>query len=342
MTDMGADRDTAVPDIVIAGFPKAGTTALASLLAGHPEIALMEPKEPHRYSWGLEPDLPPANRANGMGATPYAAAIAAARRNGRLVIDASTSYAHPAVAVGTAARLAAADAGLKVILAVRDPVKRLISDWGMRQAEGWAQRRASAEVRRALDALAATLGAAGDGADGAPGDAALVERAAASRAWMGLARDPGAGSHTLLSSGFYDPLIAVYRARFGDALLVVPQEALRSDQDAVLARCFAHLGVAPRVIDAGEAEFNVGDHRVETALSRLLRQSGVAWIARHLLPHALVARARHAVTDAPLPPVNDLAESPEGALARALYARLAADTARRMQTEFGVRWSIGG
>lgn len=35
-----ADR----PDIVIAGFPKAGTTALATLLAGHSQVALIEPK----------------------------------------------------------------------------------------------------------------------------------------------------------------------------------------------------------------------------------------------------------------------------------------------------------
>ena len=331
---MSADRDPAVPDIVIAGFPKAGTTALATLLANHREIALMEPKEPHRFSWGLAPDLPAANRANGMQAAPYAAAIAAARRNGRLVIDASTSYGHPAVIAGTAARLLDANPAMRVILAVRDPVKRVISDWGMRQAEGWARSRASAEVRGCLDALAAAVGAAGD--------ADLVERAAASRAWMGLAREPSAGSHTLLSSGFYDPLIAVYREHFGDALLVVPQEALRADQDAVLARCFAHIGVPPVAIDAGDAEFNVGDHRVETGVSRLLRQSGVAWLARRLLPHALVARARHAVTNAPEPPVNDLAESPEGALAHALYARLAADTARQMGQEFGVRWSIGG
>ena len=53
------------PDFVIAGFPKCGTTALANLLGYHPEIGLTEPKEPHRFSWGLEPELPAANRANG-------------------------------------------------------------------------------------------------------------------------------------------------------------------------------------------------------------------------------------------------------------------------------------
>ncbi|WP_295436076.1 hypothetical protein [uncultured Thiodictyon sp.] len=73
------------PDIVIAGFPKAGTTALATLLCGHRQVSLMEPKEPHRFSWGLDPDIPARARANGLGAADYGAAIAAARRRGRLV-----------------------------------------------------------------------------------------------------------------------------------------------------------------------------------------------------------------------------------------------------------------
>jgi hypothetical protein len=104
------------PDIAIAGFPKAGTTALATLLAGHSEVSLLEPKEPHRYSWGLEPDLPAANRANALPEGAYRDAIRAARGRGRLVIDASTSYCHPAVIEGTAARLADDCPELRVIL----------------------------------------------------------------------------------------------------------------------------------------------------------------------------------------------------------------------------------
>jgi hypothetical protein len=324
-----ADR----PDIVIAGFPKAGTTALATLLAGHSQVALIEPKEPHRFSWGLEPDLPARARANALSAADYAAAVAAARRRGRLVIDASTSYTHPAVIEGTARRLKEACPNLRVILTVRDPRKRLVSDWRMRHAEGWAESRLSAEVRRNLTGLSAAVGAADD--------ADLIARLAASRDWMGPDRPAGRGTITVVAGGFYDPLIAVYRQTFGDALLVIPQEALRRQPEQVLARCFTHLGLDPEPVSDADGEFNVGDHRVETGLSRLLRRTGVAWAARTLLPHALVARVRHGLTRAPEPGIDDLAGSPEAAVVEQLYALLSAQTETRMAAEFGVRWGLG-
>ena len=321
------------PDIVIAGFPKAGTTALATLLAGHSQVSLIEPKEPHRFSWGLAADLPDHVRATALSATAYRAAIATARRNGRLVIDASTSYSHPAVIEGTARRLKDASPDLPVILMVRDPVKRLVSDWGMRHAEGWAKQRLSEEVRGNLQGLCASVGAAND--------EELVERLAGNRDWIGPDRPVGRGTITVVAAGFYDPLVAVYRDLFGERLLVVPQEALRRDQARVLARCYAHLGLVPEPLRAGPAEFNVGDHRVETGLSRLLRRIGVAWAARALLPHHLVARVRHQLTRTPEPGIDDLVGSPEGAVVERLYDLLSAQTRAQVEGEFGVRWGPG-
>ncbi len=75
---VGDSRPDDRPDIVIGGFPKAGTTALATLLSEHRQISLVEPKEPHRFSWGLDTDIPACFRANGLGAAAYEAAIAAA------------------------------------------------------------------------------------------------------------------------------------------------------------------------------------------------------------------------------------------------------------------------
>ena len=318
------------PDIVIAGFPKAGTTALATLLSGHREVSLVEPKEPHRFSWGLDPDIPARARANGLNAADYGAAVAAARRRGRLVIDASTSYCHPAVIVGTARRLKEANPGLKVFLMVRDPFKRLVSDWRMRRAEGWARRRLSEEVRDNLKALKIVVGAAADDD--------LVERMQSSRDWLGPDRPPDRGSISLIACGFYDPLVEVYARAFGEALLVIPQESLRSDQGLVLGRCFAHLGLDPEPVAGGSDEFNVGDHRLETGVSRLLRRTGIAGLAQRLLPHTLVARARHALTRTSEPGIDDLAGSPEGAVMDCLYGRLSAATAARMERDYGVRW----
>jgi hypothetical protein len=318
------------PDIAIAGFPKAGTTALATLLAGHREVSLLEPKEPHRYSWGLEPGLPDANRADALPEAAYRDAIRAARSRGRLVIDASTSYSHPAVIEGTAARLADHCPDLRVILAVRDPLKRLVSDWRMRVAEGWAAPRLRDEVRRNLDALKRSMGTADD--------SALADRLASSRDWLGPDRPPGRGSITVVASGFYDPLIAVYRERFGDRLLVVPQESLRRDPQTVLARCFAHLGLEPEPVSGASEDFNLGDYRVETRLSRLMRGAGLAWLARRLLPRGAIARVKRAVTQAPEPAVDDLAGSPESAILAGLYERLGSETRLLMERDFGVRW----
>jgi hypothetical protein len=322
------------PDIVIAGFPKAGTTALATLLAGHSQISLVEPKEPHRYSWGLEPGLPAANRANALAETAYRDAIRTARSRGRLVIDASTSYSHPAVIAGTVERLADDCPNLRVILAVRDPLKRLVSDWRMRVAEGWAAPRLSIEVRRNLDALKLSAGAADD--------SQLPNLLAASRDWLGRDRPPGRGSITVVASGFYDPLIAVYRERFGDRLLVVPQESLRSQPETVLTRCFTHLGVSSEPVFGASDDFNLGDYRVETRLSRLMRGAGLAWIARHVLPRAAIARVKRAVTQAPEPAIDDLAGRPESTVLATLYDRLGAETRARMERDFGVRWGGRG
>ncbi len=320
------------PDIVVAGFPKAGTTALATLLDGHHRVALMEPKEPHRFSWGLDPDIPEHNRASALPAAAYRAAVAAARGPGRLVIDASTSYCHPAVIAGTARRLRGANPDLKVFLMVRDPVKRLVSDWRMRHAEGWARTRLRDEVRANLGPLAVAVGARDD--------ADLIARMATSLDWLGPDRPVDRGSISLIACGFYDPLIAVYREVFGDDLLVVPSEALRRDQERVLARCFAHLGLDPEPVSAGDDEFNVGDHRRETVVSRWLRRTGIAGAAHALLPHRLIVRVRHALTRPTEPGIEDLAGSPEGAVMDRLYARLSADTAAAMERDFGVRWGL--
>ena len=45
-----AARGGRLPDFVLLGAPKAGTTALHAALAGHPELFLSTPKEPKRSS----------------------------------------------------------------------------------------------------------------------------------------------------------------------------------------------------------------------------------------------------------------------------------------------------
>src|SRR3982751_1900715 len=58
-----AVRGGRLPDFLLVGAPKAGTTALHAALAQHPELFLSEPKEPKYYLCGDSP--PPAYRGPG-------------------------------------------------------------------------------------------------------------------------------------------------------------------------------------------------------------------------------------------------------------------------------------
>jgi hypothetical protein len=308
------------PDIAIAGFPNAGAAALAGLLAAHPEIAPIEPKEPHRYSWGLEPGLPSACRSTALTADAYREAIRAARARGRLVVDASRSYCHPAVIEGTASRLAQDCPDLRVILTVRDPIERLVADWRRRVAEGSADRRLLHEVRRHLDALKLSFGVRED--------SDLLAACPGSRVWLGLDQPSGRGPITVVASGFYDPLVAVYRERFGDRLLVVPAEALRSQPRAVLARCFAHVGVQPVKSSATPNDVDLSEGQSETVASRLARRLGFSRLASRLSSDGLAIGA------------DELAGTPEHALTSALYERMACETRALVEREFGIRWIV--
>jgi hypothetical protein len=58
-----ASRGGRLPDFLLVGAPKAGTTALHAALAQHPELFLSSPKEPKYYLCGDSP--PPAYRGPG-------------------------------------------------------------------------------------------------------------------------------------------------------------------------------------------------------------------------------------------------------------------------------------
>lgn len=97
-----------IPDIIIPGAPKAGTSALHHFLSQHPKIFDTEIKEPHTYSLSTRHATRPTNRAP------------------NLTIDASTSYFACPYA---ADRIWQDNPSAKVIFILRDPLDRIVSHY---------------------------------------------------------------------------------------------------------------------------------------------------------------------------------------------------------------------
>jgi len=104
-----------LPNVLVIGAQKCGTTALHALLAGHPEIFGSAQKELDFFSHnsGRERDLADYARSfEGAG-------------DARVVLEASTSYSMFPLYSGTAPRIATALEGVKLIYVMRDPFERM-------------------------------------------------------------------------------------------------------------------------------------------------------------------------------------------------------------------------
>jgi Sulfotransferase family len=130
-----------LPHFVIAGAPKAGTTALHAALATHPGLYLSPVKEPKYYLTAGRP--PPASGHRGPGDAHSAQEWVWRREDylglfdgapaGTVRGESTPFYLYDREAQ---ARLAADIPGIKVIVVVRDPVDRAYSNWAHLRADG--------------------------------------------------------------------------------------------------------------------------------------------------------------------------------------------------------------
>jgi hypothetical protein len=137
---MTAPADS-LPQFVIAGAPKAGTTALHAALATHPGLYLSPVKEPKYYLTDGRP--PPRSRHRGPGDAHSARewiwrreeylALFAGAPAGTVRGESTPFYLYDRAAQQ---RLAADVPGIKVIVVVRDPVDRAYSNWAHLRADG--------------------------------------------------------------------------------------------------------------------------------------------------------------------------------------------------------------
>jgi hypothetical protein len=130
-----------LPQFVIAGAPKAGTTALHAALATHPGLYLSPVKEPKYYLTDGRP--PPRSGQRGPGDA-HSAREWIWRREDYLALfvgapagtvrgESTPFYLYDRAAQR---RLAADVPDVKVVVVVRDPVDRAYSNWAHLRADG--------------------------------------------------------------------------------------------------------------------------------------------------------------------------------------------------------------
>lgn len=109
-----------LPDFLVIGAMKAGSTTLWRLLAGHPAIFMCEPKEPQFFS---------RDERYAQGIASYARSFAAARRD-QLAGEASTCYSRWPHHGDVPARIAGHLPRAKLVYLLRHPVERAYSHYG--------------------------------------------------------------------------------------------------------------------------------------------------------------------------------------------------------------------
>jgi hypothetical protein len=114
-------RDSAIPDLIIAGAQKAGTTFLFNYLSQHPSLCPAREKEVRFFSQDVSFD---------RGSVWYQGFFPAPR-SGRLVFEASPDYMFCERA---AARIATFNPDVRLVFSLRNPTERAFSAWNMYRA----------------------------------------------------------------------------------------------------------------------------------------------------------------------------------------------------------------
>lgn len=111
-----------LPDFVVIGAMKAGTTSLAAYLGAHPDIFVTDPKEPrfftHEWDRGLD----------------WYESLFEGSEGAKARGEASTDYTKAPQVVGAADRMAAVVPDVKLVYLVRNPVERIRSQYVHRAA----------------------------------------------------------------------------------------------------------------------------------------------------------------------------------------------------------------
>jgi hypothetical protein len=112
-----------LPDFLIVGHPKCGTTALHEMLAAHPQVFMPDPKEPWFFAEELHERTPPRPSGTPTTLGEYAGWFAGAA-DGQAIGEASTLYLWSQTA---AANIAEALPEARIVAILREPASFLHS-----------------------------------------------------------------------------------------------------------------------------------------------------------------------------------------------------------------------
>jgi hypothetical protein len=135
-----------LPNFIVVGGAKCGTSSLCDSLGRHPDIFMSTPKEPHFFSALKTPD----------DVVEYEKLFADA--GGCTAIgEGSTSYTAPNRVRRASRKIAKLIPHCKLIYIARHPIRRIESDWRMRLHEGWAPESINEAVKARPDLISAGL-----------------------------------------------------------------------------------------------------------------------------------------------------------------------------------------
>jgi hypothetical protein len=272
-----------MPNFFLVGAMKAGTTSLANLLARHPDVYLPPIKEPNFFATDVNATTDPRGRHHSFDAITVEAAldpVKPRRAQVAIVRDRTEYQALYAAGAGRARRgdcstaylfsrraaeeIAACCPDARILVMVRDPVTRAISEYRMRRAIGSARGPLAAEIEEELAAIARN---------------APVHH----------------GARLYLRAGFYAEQIERFRRAFGpeNVMILVFERFIRDQQGHVDAVC-DFLGIARRPL-AGEERANAGHVPRSARLSRLLHAAGGMYFLTRIGPHLPAALKRRLV-----------------------------------------------
>jgi hypothetical protein len=258
-----------MPDFIVIGAAKSGTTSLFRHLDGRDDVFLPAIKEPEYFA---------RDDRFAAGPTAYAALFAQARPD-QTVGEASTLYTLGPHFPQAAARIAAALPDVRLVYMMREPVARAYSFYGQ-LVKGYQNRTRDMQVRRTFEECLDP---------DAPRGGFLAPHQTYLPDVPGLFTD---GSDYLMQIG-------AYLEHFPrEALLFVTFEEYMADPAAVMTRICAHVGIAPPVPGTEAApRVNVAaDHfgrvRIERFAAGLTASVPLAGAVSRRLPPGLRRKLR--------------------------------------------------
>ena len=224
-------------EFMIIGAQKAGTTALSYFLAQHPAIAMATGKEVHLFDSPAYSSSLSAAELNSLYAPYFEGAKAE-----DLWADATPIYLYLPYIVPALKRY---NAQLKLIVLLRDPVERALSQYAMEKGRG------SEHLPLGLALLLEPL-----------------------RLWLArndLTPSSSLRCHSYIDRGKYaEQLLRLYEHFPADQILVIESTQLRQDHHQVLAMVYQFLGVAGVVEIEPEQIFSGDYSNVKDGFGRAL------------------------------------------------------------------------